>query len=136
MNCDRPCDRASTPISPPKSVSNNSLDVFPNDVVGGGAQEAATEPDGEEETFEEWALGASSVPAVATPAQKEQHAISGHVQYRSWCPHCLRIRGRANKHDKDDAGSSSKAFPILHWDYCYLCSTGDSTEEDEKAEEK
>ena len=57
--------------------------------------------------------------------------MQGHVMYRSWCPHCVRIRGRANPHSKSDSGNE-RAYRILHWDYAYLSSSSDKEEAEEQ----
>ena len=123
---------ASRPVSP---LCQNSccpdIDLFPNEIYDGGVAEAGEAPkESEGDDFEEWAPSAPSAPPTVSPMEREKHVLGGHVQYRSWCPHCLRIRGRANQHQRY-ADAQEKALPILHWDYCYL-STGDS-EDDEAA---
>ena len=127
------------PVSPPNSLLNQTstsynADLFPNEVCEGG--EVAPEgpgPDADgDELFEEWAPSAPSSPPKATPREREQHALSGHVQYRSWCPHCVRARARANAHARHDA-ADPQAYPVLHWDYCYLSAT---CEEEEKEAER
>ena len=72
------------PVSPPISnlISTDcDADIFPNEVCEGG--EGAPEGPGPEadgdELFEERAPSAPSSPPKATPREREQHSLSGHV---------------------------------------------------------
>ena len=44
----------------------------------------------------------------------------GHVVYRSWCPNCVRGRGRDDRHGATKCGESE--IPIVSFDYCFLSS--------------
>ncbi len=54
------------------------------------------------------------------PSQKEirEHQESGHMPFRSWCPHCVRGRGKEMQHrrkrDEEESG-----IPEYHLDYCF-----------------
>ena len=56
-------------------------------------------------------------PEEPTDREREDHRLSGHAQYRSWCRHCVRGRGRAwghSQHLGDDA------VPVISFDYAFL----------------
>ena len=113
-----------------------NVDMFPNDVYEGGVESDGpgpdVEPDGEEQVEEEPHVSASSSPPVVSELARQRHYLSGHVLYRSWCPHCLRVRGRDNQHKPTD--SASRDYPILHWDYAYLFSK--NVDDDSAAENR
>ena len=47
-----------------------------------------------------------------------------HLPYRSWCPHC--VRGKGKTMDPRRPGRP-KMIPVLHVDYCFMGSKGDAT---------
>ena len=51
------------------------------------------------------------------PSEKEvqEHYLSGHMPYRSWCHHCVRGRGREMDHLKRK-GEEEKGLPEYHLD--------------------
>ena len=55
----------------------------------------------------------------------EVHNLS-HVPYRSWCPHCVKGKGVASKHVKQD--SSRNEVPTISMDYFYFIK-GESKDE-------
>jgi len=60
-----------------------------------------------------------TLSAPYTPTQREidEHSASGHAQYRSWCPHCLRGSGRAQGHVVLEEDSMK---PKLSIDYLFF----------------
>ena len=98
-------------LNPRDSVSN--VEVYPNEVYSGGVSQEGPVEDTEEEVFEEHTPPAGPVPPRVSHMEKERHYMQGHVMYRSWCPHCVRIGGRANPHSSSDP-SNERAYPILH----------------------
>ena len=59
-------------------------------------------------------------PSDPTSAEVENHQLTGHAVFRSWCRHCVRGRGREAAHSSTARPEGS--LPILSWDYCYLSS--------------
>jgi hypothetical protein len=59
-------------------------------------------------------------PLDPTTAEVENHKLTGHAVFRSWCRHCVRGRGREAAHSSIERPASS--LPILSWDYCFLSS--------------
>jgi hypothetical protein len=54
------------------------------------------------------------------PSEEEvkDHYLSGHVPYRSWCPHCIKGRGKERGHrKKGDEGQ--QGIPEYHMDFCF-----------------
>ena len=92
-----------------------------------GSEEIVLEEPGEE---------AASVPVLRDPgeptqAEVDQHNLT-HAAFRSWCPHCVRGRGRnaAHRTIRRDAD----ALPTLSFDYCFLGSKNpDEDHEQESA---
>ena len=70
------------------------------------------------------------VPPTVSLEERENHLLTGHAQYRSWCPHCVRTRGRCDRHPS--ANPENHVFPELAFDYGYLASR--SQEEDAECE--
>ena len=64
-------------------------------------------------------------PSDPTSAEVENHRLTGHAVFRSWCRHCVRGRGREAAHSSTERPEGS--LPILSWDYCYLSSKRQSS---------
>ena len=62
-------------------------------------------------------------PVKPSKDEIEAHDASGHVPYRSWCPHCVRGRGVDSPHRTHDPGEM--AVPQIGVDYGHLTSKGD-----------
>lgn len=75
-------------------------------------------------------------PLDPSESEVEDHRLTGHAVFRSWCPHCVRGRGRDDPHAE---GPLEDAIPVISWDYCYLASRGpaggDAAADDEAAEQ-
>ena len=80
----------SNPVRPPV---DNFVDLNPNEVYSGGVAAEDVGPEEVEDDFEEWAPPASPPIPQIYRQQRERHALSGHVRYQSWCPHCVPTRG-------------------------------------------
>ena len=92
----------------------------------------ATEGDGEEARRPTRA----QTPYIPTTREREDHFLTGHAVFRSWCPECVCGRGRNLGH-RSRAKDESLELPVLSWDYCYLGSKAlgaDSGEEEQAAE--
>ena len=89
--------------------------------------------EGPEEPEEEGRLPRRAVsPTDPSEMEVEDHRLTGHAVFRSWCPHCVRGRGRDDRHLE---GPQEDAVPVLSWDYCYLCSRGSPGDEAAAEEE-
>jgi hypothetical protein len=56
-------------------------------------------------------------PKLPKEAEVEEHYLSGHMPYRSWCPHSVRGRGRERDHRKQE--EESQGIPEHQLDYCF-----------------
>ena len=73
-----------------------------------------------EEMVEGRAPRQGTSPSDSTPSEVEEHRLMGHVVYRSWCPSCVRGRGRDDRHGEVRRDDSE--IPIISFDYCFLSS--------------
>ena len=61
-------------------------------------------------------------PPVPTCREIEDHVLTGHASFRSWCAVCVQGRGRAERHQgerRKELEDGSKV-PFVSWDYCFL----------------
>ena len=82
------------------------IEQFPKDPMARGSvdtTEAATEEiDGDEllcQECDEPPIRSSKCPGAPTEQQKEDHYRS-HIPFRSWCPVCVKAKGREDMHIK------------------------------------
>ena len=68
-------------------------------------------------------------PYTPTAAEVEAH-LPLHLEYRSWCPHCVGGRGVATQH-RASHGESDEMGITVSLDYCFM--TAEDTEEDMRA---
>ena len=57
-----------------------------------------------------------------TSQEIEDHVLTGHSSFRSWCAACVQGRGRAERHQGEghkELEDGSKV-PVVSWDYCFL----------------
>lgn len=87
---------------------------------------------GEEVEVEEMARPVQvRAPTDPTPAEVEEHESTGHVQYRTWCRHCVAGRGVGQQHrTREEEARSQDGLPTIACDYTYMTANG---EEDERA---
>ena len=63
-------------------------------------------------------------PDPRLPAEEiDAHKLT-HLPYRSWCPHCVRGKGKTMDHRR---AGRDKLVPEIHVDYCYMGSKTDVT---------
>ena len=93
---------------------------------------AGTETQAAEEAIEEAIQDVSDevskpkmlpIPYQPTAAQIEEHEMLGHVQYRSWCRHCVAARAIGQQHKKVEHVESEE--PEIACDYAYMRSDTD-----------
>ena len=61
-------------------------------------------------------------PSDPTSQEIEDHVLTGHSSFRSWCAACVQGRGRAERHQgegRKELEDGSKV-PVFSWDYCFL----------------
>ena len=80
---------------------------------------------GEEEGEEGRDAVAAPSPKSPSRLEKENHELT-HTPYRSWCPHCVRMRGRNTAHKKQEKKEKSW-IPRISFDYFFF------SQEDESA---
>ena len=49
----------------------------------------------------------------------EEHWASGHIQFRTWCPHCVKCRAKSDPHRKTK-GKETKRIPTIGHDYGFM----------------
>ena len=74
--------------------------------------------EGEDEEFGKRQVRKLHDPKLPSEHEVREHSLSGHMPFRSWCPHCVRGRGKEMDHkkqgDEEEAG-----IPEYHLDYCF-----------------
>ena len=60
-------------------------------------------------------------PKLPSAEEVEAHNLT-HLPYRSWCPHCVRGKGKTMDHR---LAGREKVMRELHVDYCFMVSRGD-----------
>ena len=61
-------------------------------------------------------------PSDPTSREIEDHVLTGHASFRSWCQACVQGRGRAERHQgegRKELEDGSKV-PVVSWEYCFL----------------
>ena len=106
-----------------KRVMDEGDDLYPVGVVEGGALDKEEFPEGsargeaeEEETRE---VSAPPIPATPTREEVERHRRT-HRPFRSWCPHCVRGKGRADRHMASGQKGVESGIPKLASDYFFI----------------
>ena len=69
------------------------------------------------------------------PSEEEvrRHRAMGHPHFRSWCPHCVRGRGKATPR-RVEAGEENKSV-TMHIDYMTMKEREEGQEDSEKGVE-
>ena len=62
-------------------------------------------------------------PKEPSASEVEQHNLTGHIKFESWCPFCVSCR-KPNDHHR--ASASDRALPLIVADYCFLRDEGDT----------
>ena len=99
-------------------------DAPPRDVADRDQDEEDKEPDvhggvGDEEVRKP---RVGRRPILPTKAEVLEH-FPLHLQYRSWCRHCVQAR-RPNTHHRSQPSTTHRAVPLLVADYCSMRLTG------------
>ena len=56
-------------------------------------------------------------PVMPSKEEKARHELT-HINYRSWCPHC--VFGRRNNSAHRSTSTGNRNLPLLCADYCFL----------------
>ena len=92
-----------------------------------GAPEGRPEgvPEREEESEEIAPPALVHAPANPTRAEVDEHESTGHVQYRTWCRHCVAGRGLGQQHrSRDEESKRDDGLPIIASDYTFMTTDG------------
>ena len=81
-----------------------------------------TEFDAEEEAGTRVPLKTAD-PRLPAAEEIDAHNLT-HLPYRSWCPHCVREKGKTMDHRR---AGRDKLVPEIHVDYCFTASKTDVT---------
>ena len=108
--------------------------LCPAEDVGSEGEQRAKRPRGAEEgaegesesptsggALEEEAREVSSPPIPETPSLEEvrKHRLT-HTPYRSWCPHCVRGKGRNDRHVRSTQSGRWDGIPKVVSDYFFI----------------
>ena len=61
-------------------------------------------------------------PNQPTKTEIEEHNVT-HTPYKPWCRHCVRGKGRSDRHFKHKSDTESQV-PTISFDYCFLGQKG------------
>ena len=106
---------ATTLVSP---TENQTVVQGSNGGIGATGQ--ASEPDdGRGQELEAGRRTAVRIqdPVLPSKADVEEHELT-HLPYRSWCAHCVRAKGRAADHKKQE--ERQRDVREIHMDYCFM----------------
>jgi hypothetical protein len=78
----------------------------------------------EEESEEVQQVKRAPDPMAPTPQEIKSHEEDLHVQYRSWCKHCIAGRGTGNPHKKRKEPEEAEAGPTISLDYGFMGNQG------------
>ena len=64
-------------------------------------------------------MGDDVAQNVGTARQTEEHVLTGHASFRSWCAACVQGRGRAERHQGEGRKELEDGLkiPVVSWDY-------------------
>ena len=98
----------------------NSEDVKGNELFPAEGEEGIA-PEREEESSSQEARKVSAPRIPDTPSREEvlQHRLT-HYPFRSWCPHCVRGKGRADRHGRSSQKDEVPNVPKLVRDYFFV----------------
>ena len=74
-----------------------------------------------------------SSPSPPSRQEMLEHNIS-HMPFRSWCPHCVAGKAKANKHIHS-GGLEASETPVVSMDYMFMGDRSPSGDEDKLEDE-
>ena len=84
-------------------VDSRKKETHPDTAGPSAGHDGIPDVDGEDEGgHEEFAQKAKMGPYTPTSMEREHHNCTGHAVYRSWCPSCVKGRGRSSPHTARD----------------------------------
>ena len=86
--------------------------------AGSSKDQKADIEDVEEESEEAVAPKGFPSPTIPTRSEREEHEKT-HVQFRSWCKHCVCGRGMSSPHRDVSSSRKSHLHPTIAMDYCF-----------------
>ena len=104
----------STGSSSSSGVSGHAEDAERQSEDEGETIEAEEEPPAEEQAD----VRIMARPPMPSKEEVERHNAT-HMEYRSWCPHCVKGRGMANHHSKKARENNPSSIPEVVMDYCF-----------------
>ena len=122
----------------PYSADNTTPDPYTYDAIPIANNEAevvqdAAPPRAEGDAQEAIQRAGVAAPYNPTKAEIEQHNVT-HLPYRSWCPVCVKAKGKATGHRVRESHHHA-GVPITSMDYCFLCESGDVLDTEGDGEE-
>ena len=100
-----------------------------------GAPEAEVPTRGSEETEEARKVRAPLIPCTPTKEEVEAHRLT-HRPFRSWCPHCVRGKCRADQHRRSPQKGIHSNIPKLVSDYFFIGRRRPTNSEERRLEEE
>ena len=85
----------------------------------------AEEVEQDQEAEEEAPVEAQAGPIRPTSKEKDDHNLT-HANYRSWCPHCVKGRGKVTPHRRSEEGGRADV-PQIVMDYCFPGQSNETT---------
>eukprot|EP00971_Amphidinium_carterae_P132504 2624476-Amphidinium_carterae.1 len=109
-------------------VHGHVIFSFEEDVAGDGVErhETAFHESGvgeggemlDEQEQEQQELAEMKVPVAPTEEEKRNHKLT-HYPYKEWCAHCVRGRGREDRHHTQKE-MEQQGTPVVQLDYSFL----------------
>ena len=78
---------------------------------------------------------APRIPVAPSREEVQQHRLT-HRPFRSWCPHCVRGKGRASQHRQSTQKHEVPGIPKLASDYFFVGSRRPTNRGEREAEER
>ena len=108
-------------VRPSEKINASGVGGISAKVRGKGEEDDKDEDEDEEEIKNDKVTQApikvAKDPGAPTPEEVAEHDPT-HLPYRSWCPECVRARGKATGHFK--LGPEEKTVPGMHIDYWFM----------------
>ena len=111
--------------------------LFPAEGMETAAQgHDSEEPrEGEAEEEESREVRAPTIPVTPSRAEVLQHRLKHHP-FRSWCPHCVRGKGREDRHLRSAQKDEYQGIPKLASDYFFIGRRRPSGRQERDADEE
>ena len=87
----------------------------------------------QDESEEARAVKAPPIPSTPSREEVRQHRLT-HRPFRSWCPHCVRGKGRNDQHRKSPQKDEPTDAPKIVADYFFIGQRRPKEKEDREAE--